>query len=132
MEVRMYQKLARILFLAFLFVPAVAAGLTTDDFLVRTTQNLINLCSASEKDPQHREAIHMCHGYVIGAFHYHEAAVSFGRQRLVCLPEKGTAPTRDETIAMFVEWAKARPQHMQELPVETEFRFLIEKWPCKK
>ena len=33
---------------------------------------------------------------------------------------------------MFVEWAKAHPQYMNELPVETEFRFLMEKWPCKK
>jgi Rap1a immunity proteins len=127
----MYQKLVGILFAVCFFVPAVAAGLTTDDFLVKTTENLINLCAASEKDPQHREAIHMCHGYLLGALHYHEAAVSFGRQRLVCLPEKGR-PSRDEAVAMFVEWAKARPQYMNELPVETEFRFLIEKWPCKK
>jgi hypothetical protein len=117
---------------AWSLLPAVAAGVTTDDFLLRTTRNLINLCSASEKDPQHREAIHMCHGYLVGAFHYHQAAVSLGRERLVCLPEKGAAPTRNEAIAMFVEWAKARPEYMQELPVETEFRFLTEKWPCKK
>jgi Rap1a immunity proteins len=133
MEVRMYHKLVRILFIAFLLFPNVARAVTADDFLVKTTQNLINLCTVSSKDPQHREAIHMCHGYLIGAFHYHEAAVSaLGSQRLVCLPEKGPVPTRDEAIAMFVEWAKARPQYMQEMPVETEFRFLVEKWPCKK
>lgn len=33
---------------------------------------------------------------------------------------------------MFVKWAKARPQYMDQLPVETEFMFLIETWPCKK
>jgi len=32
---------------------------------------------------------------------------------------------------MFVEWVKAHPQHWRETPVETEFRFLMEKWPCK-
>ena len=129
----MYHKLVRILFIAFLLFPNVARAVTADDFLVKTTQNLINLCTVSSKDPQHREAIHMCHGYLLGAFHYHEAAVSaLGSQRLVCLPEKGPVPTRDEAVAMFVEWAKARPQYMQEMPVETEFRFLIEKWPCKK
>jgi Rap1a immunity proteins len=133
MEVRMYRKLVRILFIVFLLFPTLAQAVTTDDFLVKTTQNLINLCTVSATHPQHREAIHMCHGYLIGAFHYHEAAVSgLGSQRLVCLPEKGPLPTRDEAIAMFVEWAKARPQYMQEMPVETEFRFLVEKWPCKK
>ena len=63
----MYQKLVRILFVACFFVPAVAAAVTTDDFLVRTTENLLNLCSVVRQDPQHREAIHMCHGYLIGA-----------------------------------------------------------------
>ena len=32
---------------------------------------------------------------------------------------------------MFIDWAKAHPQYMDESPVETEFRFLMETWPCK-
>ena len=36
------------------------------------------------------------------------------------------------SIAMFIESAKARPQHWKEPPVETEFRFLIETWPCNR
>ncbi len=31
---------------------------------------------------------------------------------------------------IFVERVKAYPQDMNEKPVETEFRFLIETWPC--
>jgi hypothetical protein len=31
-----------------------------------------------------------------------------------------------------VEWTKARPEYWKELPVETEFRFLTEMWPCDK
>jgi hypothetical protein len=31
---------------------------------------------------------------------------------------------------MFIEWAKAHPEYLNEPPVETEFRFLIETWPC--
>lgn len=129
----MVKKWTTILLPVLLLSPTAVGAVTADDFQVKTTQNLINLCTVSKSDPQHREAIHMCHGYLIGAVHYHEAAVSgLGSQRLVCFPEKGSAPTRDEAIAMFVEWAKARPQYMQEMPVETEFRFLVEKWPCKK
>jgi hypothetical protein len=49
--------------------------------------------------------------------------------RLVCMPDP--APSRNEAIGMFIDWAKARPQFWKEPPVETEFRFLTEKWPCK-
>jgi len=127
----MYRKLLRILFLSLFLVPGIAAAVTQEDFLVNTTQNLLNLCTVSTDDPLQKEATHMCFGYLVGAFHYHEAAVSaLGSQRLVCWPEK--APSRNEAIAMFVDWAKARPQYMNEMPVETEFRFLMEKWPCKK
>ena len=127
----MYKKLLRILSLSLFLVPSIAAAVTQEDFLVKTTQNLLNLCTVSANDPMQKEATHMCSGYLVGAFHYHEAAVSaLGSQRLVCLPEK--APSRNEAIAMFVEWAKARPQYLSEMPVETEFRFLMERWPCKK
>jgi hypothetical protein len=44
------------------------------------------------------------------------------------MPEE--RPSRNEIIQKFVEWAKARPQFWNELPVETEFRFLAELWPC--
>jgi hypothetical protein len=46
------------------------------------------------------------------------------------MPNPG--PSRNEAVAMFVEWAKANPQYMNERPVDTEFRFLSVKWPCKK
>ena len=106
-----------------------ASAVTQEDFLVKNTQSLLNLCTVSADDPLHKEAIHMCHGYLIGAYHYHQAATAHGSKRLVCLPDP--PPARNEAFAMFIEWVKAHPQYMNELPVETEFRFLSEKWPCK-
>ena len=50
--------------------------------------------------------------------------------RLVCMPNP--TPSRNEVAAMFVEWAKANPQYMKEAPVDSEFRFMSAKWPCKK
>ena len=47
-------------------------------------------------------------------------------------PISAPAPSRNDAIAMFLEWAKVHTQYMGEKPVDTEFRFLIEKWPCKK
>jgi Rap1a immunity proteins len=125
----MKQWIVRLVAAGSLLLPVTAMPLTQEDFLVKTTRDLLNLCSATADDPMQKEATHMCHGYLIGAVHYHEAAVSLGRKRLVCFPNP--APSRNEAVAEFVQWAKARPQHMNELPVETEFRFLMEKWPCK-
>jgi hypothetical protein len=73
----------------------------------------------------------MCEGYMLGAYHYYLATNSGKNDmRLVCMPSP--TPTRDQAAAMFVEWAKANPQYMKEAPVDSEFRFMSARWPCKK
>ena len=107
------------------------AAVTDDDFETETTQNLINLCTVSKSDPRAKEAIHFCHGYLVGAYDFHMAESSdSGQDPWVCFPTP--EPSRDKAVAMFVKWARAHPQYMSEKPVETEFRFLMEQWPCKK
>ncbi|MGH7873207.1 MAG: Rap1a/Tai family immunity protein [Candidatus Binatia bacterium] len=122
-----------VLFFVIVLNARIAGAVTDEDFEVKTTQNLLNLCTVSASDPKSQQAIHFCHGYLVGAYHYHmaESAGPDGAKRLVCPPQSG-GPVRNEAIAMFVEWAKARPQYMKDPPVETEFRFLTEKWPCAK
>lgn len=118
------------LVMVIVILPRVLGAVTAEDFQVRTTQGLIDLCSVSANDPLAKESIHFCHGYLVGALHYYFALCSGPEgERLVCLPNP--PPDRNTTIATFVEWAKAHPQYMNEAPVETEFRFLVEKWPCK-
>jgi hypothetical protein len=113
-----------------LALPALAGAVTEKDFEVKTTQNLLDLCTASPKDPLYNQAVNFCQGYLVGAYAYYAAAAAGpDGAKLVCFPEK--APSRNEAIAMFVEWAKAHPQYKGEKPVETEFRFLMETWPCK-
>jgi hypothetical protein len=124
-------KVIAALLTASFLLPGLANAVTEEDFTVKTTQNLINLCSASADDPHRDKAIHFCHGFVVGAYQYYEAAEAGPQgKRLVCLPNPH--PTRNQGIAMFVEWAKAHSQYMGDLPVETGFRFMMEKWPCKK
>jgi Rap1a immunity proteins len=107
-----------------------AAGVMEKDFEVQTTQSLVNLCTASPQDPLYNQAINFCHGYLVGAYHYYEAQASGPKgTRLVSPPEP--RPSRNATISMFIEWAKEHPRFMSELPVQTEFRFLTEKWPFK-
>jgi hypothetical protein len=127
----MKRKLACLLLAAAFILPGLARAVTDEDFEVKTTQNLINLCTVSANDPRQKEAIHFCHGYLVGAYQFYAAANSGpDGKRLVCLPDP--APSRNDAIAMFIEWAKVQPQYMGEKPVETEFRFLMEKWPCKR
>lgn len=129
----MRKSLIGMLFVLLFLFPniALAGGVTEKDFEVQTTQNLMNLCTASPDDPLYQQAINFCHGYLIGAYHYYEAEASGPKAtRSICPPDP--RPSRNASIAMFIEWAKSHPQHMSELPVETEFRFLIEKWPCNR
>jgi hypothetical protein len=113
----------------FVLAPAMAVAVDETDFEAKTTQNIINLCTASSEDPLFAQAVNFCHGYLVGAYHYHVAQASGpDGERMVCMPEP--PPSRNEAIAMFIEWAKAHPEYRNEPPVETEFRFLIETWPC--
>jgi hypothetical protein len=119
---------------SFLIPRLAGAAVTDDDFVLATTQNLVNLCSVSANDPRAKEAIQMCEGYMLGAFHFY-LATNTGKgdrsdMRLVCMPSP--TPTRDQATAMFVEWAKANPQYMKEPPVDSQFRFASARWPCKK
>jgi len=127
----MVRKMVILLLLGVFLLPGLGLAVTEEDFKVKTTQNLINLCTAVSDDPFRDKAIHFCHGYLVGAYDYHVTEHSGQEGKLLfCIPDP--APSRNAAIAMFVEWAKARPQYMGEKPVETEFRFLVEKWPCKK
>jgi len=123
--------LAPLLLFASFVTGAAKANVNDEDFVAQKTQNILNLCTASPQDPLYREAIHFCHGYLVGAYHYYQAQTADKQElKLFCPPEP--KPTRNESIAKFISWAQAHPQYMNETPVETEFRFLIDKWPCKK
>lgn len=108
-----------------------AAKVTEEDFVAKTTQNMLNLCTASPQDSHYREAVNFCQGYLLGAYYFQVAQAADKPDLLmVCLPKP--EPTRNQAIEMFIAWAKSHPQYLNEMPVETEFRFLTEKWPCKK
>jgi hypothetical protein len=123
-------RLLGLTFALVLMLPAVAISATLEDFQVKNTQALINLCTATPDDTKYKEAVHFCHGYLVGAFHYYKVThVGPDIEPFVCFPDP--PPSRNEAFRMFIEWAQAHPEHMNEAPVETEFRFLIETWPCK-
>lgn len=110
-------------------LPVWAGAVSEKDFEATTTEQMLSLCSADPSDPLHQQAVNFCHGYLVGAFQYYKASHSGPEAlRLVCMPDP--PPSRNEAIRLFIDWARAHPQYWKEPPVETEFRFLTEKWPC--
>ena len=115
---------------AFL-IPGWVSAVEEQDFVVDTTADLIELCTASKTDPLQKEASNFCLGFLVGTYHYHVAENSGPKgKRLVCLPDP--PPPRAEVASMFVDWAKKHPKYMDEEAVETWFRFLIETYPCER
>lgn len=108
--------------------PAVAA-VTPEDFVVKTADDLFDVCSTEPSDPLYTAAANFCEGYVVGAYHVYEALMAKpGHKPLICPPNP--KPTRTETITAFVAWGKGHPEYLNETPVEVLFKFLIERWPC--
>jgi hypothetical protein len=116
--------------LAMMMWPLYSEALTRDDFLVRTTQDLVKLCTANETDPMYNAATGFCHGYGVGAYHYYQASTDPGQGGFVCFPDP--PPTRVEVLQMFLAWTKENPQSMNELAVNSLFRFLASKFPCRR
>jgi hypothetical protein len=106
---------------------AAARAMTQDQFAVRSTQDLVDLCSTPEGDPLRTAAVHFCEGFAVGALQYYQAADA--NERLVCLPQP--LPTRDEGVAKFIAWARANPQYMKDKAVDGLFRFLSTTWSCR-
>lgn len=111
--------------------PVRSHAATQEDFLVRTTQDLVDLCSANQNDPLRDAAIHFCNGYLVGAYQFYRASVAAQRlQPLVCPPDP--PPSRNEGVQKFVSWGQANPQYMNEPPIDGFFRFLVMTWPCRR
>lgn len=111
------------------FAQSASQTLDADDFRVRSTEDLVDLCSPGEDSEYAVAAIHFCHGFMSGAYRYHQAqAAGDAARRLVCPPDP--PPTRNEAVAAFVSWARARPQYLAEPAIDSLFRFLVETWPC--
>ncbi|MGD8888754.1 MAG: Rap1a/Tai family immunity protein [Desulfobacterales bacterium] len=126
----MRRKTICLLIAVVILSPGFAGAVNEKDFEAQTTENILNLCTAAPDDPLYHQAVNFCHGYLVGAYHYHEAQSTGPKGiKFVCLPDP--MPSRNDAIGIFIDWAKANPQHWGETPVETEFRFLMEKWPCK-
>jgi len=111
--------------------PVCALAATPDNFRVRSTADLIEICSTPANDSMYPAALSFCHGFAVGAYQYYRASVSGPEGKpFVCLPDP--PPSRTEGLQMFIAWARENSQHMGEPAVETLFRWLATTWPCRK
>src|SRR4029434_5336902 len=120
---RMQRPVLWLSLVATLLVPMLVSAVTDADFEAKTTQNLLKLCTVSPHDPRYREALHCCHGYLVGADHSHVAETAGeGGKRLVCFPTP--PPSRNEAFRMFIAWMQPHPQYINEPPVKPTFRYM--------
>ncbi len=117
-----------LVFIAAILISGNGLALDAATFRLSSGRNLLELCSLPDNDPLHVRAMEFCNGYLAGAYHYYNAATT-GPDRFVCAPNPPPAPA--EVIRGFVVWAKANPQHLDERPVDSLFRYLGGVYPCR-
>ena len=102
-----------------------------DNFQVRTTADLVALCSTDPSEADYPEAIAFCHGYAVGAYAYYSAGVAVDPSaRYVCLPNP--PPARSQAIVDFLGWIKTHPNETSAPAIDSVFRYLGEHYPCAK
>lgn len=70
------------------------AQAASDEFQIRHTADLIEVCAKAPSEPDHASAIAFCHGILVGAYGYYNASTPTG-ERFVC----ATKPTRARSEA---------------------------------
>jgi hypothetical protein len=96
---------------------------------VKTTGELVELCSVTADDPSYPAAMGFCLGYIDAALDYHAALTSGARFNAIACPHADL--TREEVVTVFLEWSKANPQLLDtEAPMKGVMRAVYEKWPC--
>ncbi len=122
--------LSAALLTAFAFVTTARAA-SPNNFQVRTAADLVALCGTDPSAPDYPQAIAFCQGYAVGAYAYYSASVAADpNARYVCLPNP--PPGRSQAIADFLSWIKTRPNETTAPAIDLVFRYLGERYPCKK
>ena len=103
-------------------------GYALDDYQLRTSGDLLDICTLDPSHVNYWEARGFCLGYFAGGIDLH-AALAAGQEfpHLAC---PGEGVTRNDVVEAFVIYAQAHPEHLQERPMDTAFRAVADRWPC--
>jgi hypothetical protein len=105
-----------------------ALAVETSNFNLGTTRDLVALCSDQPDDPLYAEALQFCYGYMAGVAQLHRALVQADDIEPVACPQHEV--TREALVRVFLDWARANPGAMDELPAESVKRAAVAVWPC--
>jgi hypothetical protein len=107
------------------------AAVTEDTFLLHNAGDLVDLCSAPQSDPLYTAAVNFCHGFGVGVFRVlQEEDMAKLSRHMFCLPNP--APSRNETISIFVQWAKSDASRLALSPADGVAAFLAQQFPCSR
>jgi Rap1a immunity proteins len=107
------------------------AAVTEDSFLVRSTSDLVDLCTAAQSDSLYTAASNFCHGFGVGVFRVlQEEDMARRTGHMFCMPSP--MPTRNEALASFVQWAKANQDQMAQPAHDGIAGFLSQQYPCPR
>lgn len=121
--------LALILAFALTF-PAARSAIAQSEFSVRNTGDLVRLCSVQQSDPMYAAASKFCEGFMVGVFRVLEKRERVGAKKKMAFCRRAKAPSRDEVIAAFVEWAKADRRRLTLTASSSVSSFLSLRYPC--
>lgn len=105
------------------------AAVTEDTFQLKTTSDLVELCSDAPSDPMLTAALNFCHGFALGVFRVLDEENAAHRiNKLFCIPNP--TPTRSQVLTDFVQWAKSAPGVMDQRPADGLSAYLAKTYPC--
>lgn len=100
------------------------------DFQIRTTTDLVRLCSVQESDPTFAAASHFCEGFMVGVFRVLEKRETTQSKKKMSFCRRARIPSRQEVITAFAAWAKDDRRRLA-LPANKEIAsFLTRRYPC--
>lgn len=104
-------------------------GYSLDDYQLRTSGDLLDICALPSSDVHYLEARGFCLGYFAGGIDLHDTLAMAGTLPVIACPDAGV--TRAEVVDVFVAYAQAHPEHLGERPMDTVFRAVNDRWPCE-
>ena len=110
--------------------PLVTAAMAAEpsNFNATTTRDLVALCADQPDKPLYAEAKQFCYGFLAGVAQFHRTMVQGEKIEPLACPKD--AVTREQLVVVFLEWAEANPQAMDELPAASLERAATAQWPC--